>query len=181
MSGDIVHDQATDDLSTWGIERLEAHAAVLGHGQWALEAIRELAQSRVYQAGEERHARLRWAKLSLAANRRFHDEFPWHRARMLDQDFMLRTWVIEHLGPDEADADWDPEALAADTLAALSLDPEQAASRSASWRTLPAEQIGELRRHKNLTRHLGRLIGFLHPGPVKDQLTGWQEIRGRLP
>ncbi|MFC0532050.1 hypothetical protein [Phytohabitans kaempferiae] len=62
---------------------------------------------------------------------------------MLAHNFALRTWIIEHLGPD-TDPDWDPESLAADTLAALTLDPTQLArypqagatsrsSRSASY------------------------------------------------
>jgi hypothetical protein len=37
---------------------------------------------------------------------------------MLSQDFALRTWVIEHIGPG-ADPTCDPDAVAADTIAAL--------------------------------------------------------------
>ena len=96
------------------------------------------------------------------------------------QEFALRTWVIEHLGPD-ADPDWNPEALADDTLAALSLDPHQAESTAAHWRDLPREQIGALRRHKNLTAHVDRLIPNLQPGPAKDRLTTWASTRHQLP
>jgi hypothetical protein len=99
---------------------------------------------------------------------------------MLSQNFMLRVWVIEHLGPD-VDADWNPESLAADTLAALTLEPGQACALSASWRTMPIEEIGELRRYRNLTAHIGRLISYVRAGPTKDQLLAWHAIRERLP
>jgi hypothetical protein len=99
----------------------------------------------------------------------------------LQNNFMLRTWIIEHLGADEGDADWDPHALAADTLAALTLEPGQARAAAASWPTLPIEQIAELRRHKNMTTHLDRLIGYLRAGPVKEQLVIWREVREHLP
>jgi hypothetical protein len=101
----------------------------------------------------------------------------------------LRTWVIRHLSPDSTDTDWNPEALAADTLAALTLEPGQASAIAASWRKLPIEQIRELpigqirelHRHKVLTLHLGHLIGYLPPGLARDQLTAWHEVREHLP
>lgn len=181
MSGGIVHDQPAGDFSTWSIERLEAHAATLPHGDGTLETIRVLAQSRAYQLDEDRHARLRWAKLSLHANERGHNDSPADRARMLSNNFMLRTWIIGHLGPDSTDTDWNPEALADETLAALTMEPGQAVTIAASWRELPIEQIRELRHHKTLTLHLGHLIGYLPPGPVTDQLMAWNEARGHLP
>jgi hypothetical protein len=52
---------------------------------------------------------------------------------------------------------------------------------STHWRDLPTEQIGELRRHKNLTAHLDRLVGCLQAGPVKERLTTWLGVREQLP
>ncbi|MFJ8085383.1 hypothetical protein ACIQ6Y_32975 [Streptomyces sp. NPDC096205] len=46
---------------------------------------------------------------------------------MAHQDFMLRMWMIDQLGPDDGDRDWCPEALASDTLDALTFSPAQAA------------------------------------------------------
>jgi len=181
LSGDTVSDLPDGDLSAWTIERLEAHAAALAPGSKALETVRVLAQSHAYRSGEDPHARLRWARLSLDANRRAHGSGAWDRARMLSHDFMLRTWIIGHLGPDDADPNWSPEALAADTLAALTLDPGQAGTVPKSWHELPVEQIGELRRHKTLTAHLDTLIGYLQPGPARDQLSVWNQVRVRLP
>lgn len=181
MSGDTVNDQPNGEFGTWSIERLEAHAATLARGSKGLETVRVLAQSHACQPDEDPHARLRWAKLSLAANRRAHGDSSWDQARMLSQAFMLRTWVIEHLGPDDGDTDWNPETLAADTLAALALDPSQAAAVSKSWDVLPVEQIAELRRHKLLTTHLDRLVCYLQPGPARGQLSAWSQVRGRLP
>ena len=39
---------------------------------------------------------------------------------------MLRMWVIDRLGPVPTCPDWSPDALAADTLGALTLTPAQA-------------------------------------------------------
>jgi hypothetical protein len=171
--------QPIPDISSWNIEDVEVRMAELPHGL-ELERIRELAQSHVYQPTESREARLRWAKLSLAANRRFHGGDPRAQTRMHCQEFRLRAWVIEHLGQD-ADPDWNPEALAEDTLAALSLRPDQAEAITVNWRELPIEQIGLLRRHKNLTGHLDGLVPGLQPGPIKDQLAAWASVRSHLP
>ena len=75
----------------------------------------------------------------------------------------------------------NPEALATDTLAALTVDPEDARAMSASWRDLPIEQIAELRRHKNLTAHLDRLVGLLPPGLTRERVATWVEVRKLLP
>ncbi|MGW5349749.1 hypothetical protein ACWERV_04405 [Streptomyces sp. NPDC004031] len=178
LSDDSEREQPPRELSAWTVDRLEALTATRqGRG---LELIRTVAQSHAYQSDESRSARLRWARLSLAANERLPGGTPWEDTRKACQDFALRTWVIGHLGPG-SDRDWDPGALAADTLAALALDPDQALVRSAHWRTLPLEEIGELRRHKNLTAHLDRLMGFVPEGPTKDRLVAWADVRGHLP
>ncbi|WP_369021326.1 hypothetical protein ABZ326_33290 [Streptomyces californicus] len=100
---------------------------------------------------------------------------------MAQQDFMLRMWVIDRLGPDDTDPDWSPEALASDTLDALSFTPPQAAALAEGWRDLPTGQIRELRRHRNLTAHLESLVGYLAPGPVRERLVTWTATRPLLP
>lgn len=177
MNADVGAGGPIRALDSWTIERLEAFAAT-AHGE-ELEQIRVIAQSHVYQSDGPRHVRLRWAKLSLRANERLHgDDGPWDHARTASQAFALRTWVIEHLG---SDPDWNPEILATDTLAALTIDPDDARTISARWRDLPIEQIGELRRHKNLTAHVNRLVDLLPAGPAKDRLVVWAEVRRLLP
>lgn len=166
-------------MNTLTIEQVESHAAAALSGR-ELEGIRELAQSRARQPDESRETRLRWAALALDANRRSQSDRPWDLARMRCQDFMLRTWIIEHLGPG-SDPAWDPQVLAADTLAALTLGPAQAEALAADWRNLPSERIRELRHHKNLTGHLDRLIGNLEPGGIKECLTIWIKVRKNLP
>ncbi|MEY9873270.1 hypothetical protein ABH931_002752 [Streptacidiphilus sp. MAP12-33] len=167
------------DHGPGSIESVETHMARIPSKQ-ELEQIREVAQSHAYRSEEPRGDRLRWAKLSLAANKRFHGDDPQAQARMRQQELMLRTWIIEHLGPD-ADSDWNPQALAEDTLAALTLEPGEAEAASADWRELPIEQIRLLRHHKNLTGHVDRLIPRLEPGQIKDQLAKWASVRAHLP
>ncbi|MEU8662263.1 hypothetical protein [Actinoplanes philippinensis] len=178
MNEDADRGRPIEDLDSWTIEHLEAFAAAQDGEE--LEQVRVVAQSHVYWSDEPRPARLRWAKLSLRASERLHGDGPWDHARMVSQAFALRTWVIEHLGSDE-DPDWNPEVLAADTLAALTVDPQHARTISAGWRDLPIEQIGELRRQKNITAHLDRLVNILEAGPAKDRLVIWVEVRQRLP
>lgn len=181
MSDDADRNQLIPDLSTWTIDQFESHIAIL-EGRRELEQVRVVAQSNAYQTGESRDVRRRWATLSLTVNAQLRGDDPWDRARQWHQNFTLRAWIIEHLGPDEGpEGDWDPEALAADTLAVLSLDPDQAATMSTHWRDLPIEQIGELRRHRDLTAHLDKLVGYLQAGPAKERLTTWLGVREQLP
>jgi hypothetical protein len=181
VSGGADHQEPVMNISTWTIERLEAYAATQQRGQEP-ERIREVGQAHAHRSKEPKHVRLRWAKVSLDANARLHgnSSSPWERARMARQNFALRTWIIEHLGPD-ADPDWDPDTLAADTLAALTLDPSQASAAAANWPDLPLKQADELRRHKYLTSHLPTLITHLQPGPARDQLASWIQVREHLP
>lgn len=168
------------NMSAWPIERLWAFAADAHHGE-QLEAVRVIAQEHVYSADQPREVRLEWAKLSLLANRRMRGQGPADSARQVVQAFMLRAWVIDHLGPDNEDPDWSPDRLAADTLHALALTPPAAADLAANWRELAVEQIRELRRHKNLTAHLELLTGHLQPSSTRDQLLCWASTRQLLP
>lgn len=178
MNRHAEHEPISEDLSTWSVDQFESHTVNLD-GR-ALEGARVVAQFHAHQADQPRETRLRWAALFLDANKRGHSDGPWDQARMRSQDFMFRIWIIDHLGPGP-DPAWNPEILAADTLAALTLDPAQARALAADWRSLPIEHIGELRRHKNLTAHLDQLIKHLPPGPTRERLTAWLNVRAQLP
>lgn len=140
-----------------------------------------VAQAHLYDAAGDRAARLRWAGLSLEANRRLHDGSPWQQSRILSQEFALRMWVIAHLGGADCERAWDPQHLAADTLAVLPPDTAESQALATRWRELSAERIGELRRLKNLTAHVGRLLPELEPGPLGERLAAWAAVRERLP
>lgn len=151
------------------------------HSHIQLESVRTVAQQHAYDTGRPRAERRHWAELALLANSRMRGTGRAGSARELQQDFMLRTWVIDHLGPTDEASDWNPEALGADTLAALTFSPSEAAALAGDWRGLPFEQIRALRRHKNLTAHVERLTGYLRPGPTRDRLLPWIEARRVLP
>ncbi|GHH25361.1 hypothetical protein [Streptomyces lanatus] len=167
------------DLSTWTIECLHQFAQDARGRQ--LEVVRVVAQGHAHRADEPSEARRQWARLSLQANRRLHGDSVWDQARAAHQDFMLRMWLIDKLGPDTEDHDFSPEALAVDTVTALALTPGEAHALAGHWRDLAVEQIGELRRHRNLTAHVDRLVCHLQPGPIRDRLLAWTEIRRDLP
>lgn len=169
------------ELSTWPIHKVRAFADNPDHQGQPLEAVREVAQAHAYQHDDSRQSRLEWAKLSLHINDLMHGDDPWQKARRAIQNFMLRTWIIENLGADPVDADWDPDTLANDTLAALSLDPEKARDLAQNWRELPADRIGELRRHKNMTGHLPTLSRHVQPSQTRDCLLRWIQVRTQLP
>ncbi|MGW7267759.1 hypothetical protein [Streptomyces sp. NPDC054842] len=174
---DAADGDANHHIATWTVERLEVFTARTRGPH--LEAVRVLAQAYAYRDDEPRETRLRWARLALLANERLDGDGPWDKARAAQQDFMLRMYIIDEVGPGEGA--WSPEELAADTDSALPSSPVEARALAAHWRDLPIERIGELRRLKNLTSHLGRLLPHLHPGPVRDRLSAWAETRRHLP
>ena len=186
MSCDAVREEPGHDLSTWTLDQLQTFIQNTCD-QW-LETARLAALGHAHNSSHPQETRRQWAKLSLFANRRMLSTGKGHAyarrataARVAHHEFMLRMWVIERLGPDDTDPDWNPEALASDTLDALSFTPAQAAALSDGWRDLAIEQIRELRWHKNLTAHVERLVGYLAPGPVHDQLLTWPATRQFLP
>lgn len=179
LSSDADREEAGRDLSTWPLHQLQTFIRG-AHGRH-LETARVAAQGHAYNSSHPQETRRQWAKLSLLANRRMLDNADGHSGRATQQDLMLRTWVIDQLGPDNTDPDWSPEALASDTLDALTFTPTQAAGLAKGWRDLPIEQIHELRRHKNLTAHLETLVGYLAPDPVRERLVAWTATRTLLP
>ncbi|MEV6398874.1 hypothetical protein AB0M39_29510 [Streptomyces sp. NPDC051907] len=178
MSTHRDREEPSSDISTWTLERLRAFAAVAQDQD--LEAVRCVAQTRAGCSDQPREVRLEWAKLALQASWSRHVEGPWARARAAQHCFMLRTRMIDELGPDD-DPDWSPQRLAADTVAELTLSPAAARALAEHWRDLPIERIGELRRHKNMTAHLDTLLDHLRPGPTRDHLHLWRETRRHLP
>ncbi|HEY9327528.1 MAG TPA: hypothetical protein VIS09_04720 [Streptomyces sp.] len=176
---DIYNDQPVRDLGAGAVDRLE-EALATARDCHELERIRVIAQSRAYRCGDPDGARLRWAKLSLKANARLPGGTSWNDARKNCQNFALRPWIIQHVGPG-TDPDWAPEALAADTLAALTLAPGRGRSLSTGRHDLPAERISELRRHKNMTAHVDQLVHLVPSGPTKDRLSSWIDVRKHLP
>ena len=179
MRSDTCQDEPGRDVSTWTFDQLKTFIHDAPNQQ--LETARVAAQGHAYDSSHPREARRQWAKLSLLANRRMLRNAEGRSARVAQQDFTLRMWVIDRLGPDDTDPDWSPEALASDTLDTLTFTPTQAAGLAEGWRDLPIEHIRELRWHKNLTAHLESLVGHLAPGPVRERLVTWTATRPLLP
>lgn len=160
------------DLSTWTIDRLEHYMATLTDGR-ELDRARWVAHEHACRPGEYRgDVRRRWAKLASAADVGLPGDNLWDLDRRAQLGFSLRMWIIEQFGPD-GDRFWDTDALAADTLAALTLDADQATAMAANWRDLQREQIRDLYRHRDLTCHVDQLVGHLQAGLVRERLIGW--------
>ncbi|MGW4873712.1 hypothetical protein [Streptomyces chartreusis] len=179
MSSDTDREDPGRDPSTCTLDQLQAFIQNASCQQ--LETARTAAQGHAYDSAHPQEARRQWATLSLLANRLMRAESEGQLTRVTQQDFMLRMWVIDTLGPDDTDPDWSPDALAADTLNALTLTPAQAAALANGWPDLAIEQIRRLRWHKNLTAHLEALLGYLSPGRTRDQLLAWTSTHRKLP
>ncbi|WP_329403404.1 hypothetical protein OG523_03555 [Streptomyces virginiae] len=146
-----------------------------------MELIREVTLSRAEDCHLTPEVRKQWAKLSLRVNARMHGDEPWQQARMAMHDAALRTRMIEQLGADANDPDWDPAEVVADVLGAVTPAPAEAHALCAGWQALPIEQIGALRRIKNVTASLARLVDHLQPGPLHAQAQEWVTLRQLLP
>ncbi|MBO0657227.1 hypothetical protein J1792_32295 [Streptomyces triculaminicus] len=142
MSSDADREEPSRALSTWPMERLWAFA-LEAQGQ-ELEAARVIAQAHADRCEEPQETRRQWAKLSLQVNQLLPSDTQWDRARLAQQNFILRMWVIDQLGPDDEDPDWNPERLAADTAAVFTLAPSDTRALAGHWRSLAIDQIGEL-------------------------------------
>ncbi|WP_157856205.1 hypothetical protein [Actinacidiphila yeochonensis] len=105
----------------------------------------------------------------------------WQRTRRAGNGSRLRAFVIERLGPDRGDPDWDPDLLAADILAALTLTPARTRDLSGRLRALPTDRLGALRRARNATAPLQRLFRHLRPDPTRDQARERLAVRDLLP
>ncbi|MET7749056.1 hypothetical protein [Micromonospora sp. NPDC005367] len=77
--------------------------------------------------------------------------------------------------------DWDRSALLRNVLAAVTLTPARAAELAERWRTLAAEQILLLRRHKHLVRPLAALVDQLPAGPDTERVRTWLAMLPKLP
>ncbi|MFE5937198.1 hypothetical protein ACFQ69_17625 [Streptomyces sp. NPDC056470] len=94
-----------------------------------MEQIRVVALSSAEDGRLPAGLRKQWAKLSLQVNARMHGDGLWDQARMAMHNFSLRTRMIEELGPDPGDSDWDAAAIASGIVSAVILTPEQARER----------------------------------------------------
>ncbi|MFE6554090.1 hypothetical protein ACFVHS_37700 [Streptomyces sp. NPDC057746] len=90
-------------MSTWTLDQLQMFIRD-ARGQ-QLETARVAAQGQAYNPSHPQEARRQWAKLSLLANRRMLEHADGASAGVAQQDFMLRMWVIDQLGPDDTDSD----------------------------------------------------------------------------
>ncbi|MFC8823750.1 hypothetical protein ACFT9I_00115 [Streptomyces sp. NPDC057137] len=171
----------TGGRSRNSLEEVRERADRAGADGQEMEHLHEVALSRAQDGRLPAESRKQWAKLSLRINTRMHGDGPWDRARMTAHNGRLRTMVIEELGPDPDDADWDPAAVVSDIVSAATLTPPQARDLSVRWQERPIEQIGLLRRAKNVTAPLERLQHHLRPGPLHDLALEWLSVRKHLP
>ena len=181
MDGVSPQNRPIGDISVWAFEQVQAWANQSDHHGQELERIREVT---VFHAQDEHldpEDRKRWAKLSLQINARMNGDDSWQQAGTATNNFGLRALIIDRLGPDPHDPDWNPYRVAAEILGSLTMTPSHARDLSDHWHTLSIDQMGELRRIKNVTAPLKQLLRHVQPGPICDKAQEWLAIRGLLP
>ncbi|MFF4773352.1 hypothetical protein [Microtetraspora fusca] len=94
--------------------------------------------------------------------------------------FHLRAGLIDDLGPTGSSL-WNPDALAADILAALPLRRERAATWAANWQQRPRSEILTLRQCKSLLAPAQSIRGYLSKTPTTTELDEWLGLREQLP
>jgi hypothetical protein len=181
MDGVSPSNRPGGDISVWAFEQVQAWAHRSDHHGQELECLRVVTVSHAQDEHLDPDDRKRWAKLSLQVNARMNGNDPWQQTRAATNDFGLRTLIIDRLGPDTRDPDWDPDRVAAEILGSLTMTPSYARELSDRRQTLSIEQMGELRRIKNITAPLKQLLRHLQLGPVCDQAREWVATRGLLP
>jgi hypothetical protein len=173
--------EPTSDISAWTIEQVQASADRTDQRGQELEILRAVT---VFHAQDDRlepEDRKRWAKLSLQINARMHGDGPWEQTRMVTQNFRLRTLIIDRLGPDPQDPDWNPDLVASEILAAITLTSAQVRELSERWKTRSMDQIGELRRLKSTVAPLQQLLRHIQSRQLYDQAQEWLAVRELRP
>ncbi|MEU7885657.1 hypothetical protein AB0B54_09170 [Microbispora bryophytorum] len=142
-------------LSVWELNSFYAHQPEQGEGQ------RVWAETAMYAIGRAEAAGL---DTTSANARRFY----------------LRAGLINDLGPMGSSL-WNPDALAADILAALPLQLEQATEWATNWQQRPRTEILALRRCKNLLGSAQYIRDYLSTTPTARRLDQWLTLREQLP
>ncbi|WP_446038882.1 hypothetical protein [Streptomyces sp. SID1121] len=125
--------------------------------------------------------RKRWAKVALRVDARASADGPQERARVVVNNSSLRTFVIDRLGPDPEDPDWDPVRVVEYVLASVTLTAARVRELGPGWRRLDIERVRELRRIKNAVGSFPLLVRHLPAGALRDQAVEWLVIREVLP
>ncbi len=139
---------------------------------WELNSL----YARQPEQGDGRHM---WAETAMYALARAEDAGLDAVAANMSR-FHLRAWMIVNLGPTDSPL-VNPDALAADILAALPLRREDAAEWAPGWRRRSHAEILALRQCKNLLAPAQVIRHRLSAGPTVRVLDQWLDLRERLP
>ncbi|MFJ2058720.1 hypothetical protein ACIOMM_22605 [Streptomyces sp. NPDC087908] len=149
------------------------------------EQLRDLAVGGMQRRDLPTEVRLRWGRLALSAISWKYRTGP---SQMMTADSArVRAYMIKEFGDSETDLARNLTALCSDVLRDLGMPLETAARLAAGWRTLPREQMLQLRRIKNLLTPLLLLQPHLKRGepegknPALQNVRAWLELIPELP
>lgn len=172
-------------MSRRSIEELEQVAARAGHGNtdrqlW--ETLRELAVGRMEDARLPTEMRLRWAHLALAAIQRKTEASETDRKAALTDEAYVRVNAIRSFGATQDRGLRDPADLCEAVFREIGRTPDELRTDAVHWRTLPRQEVLQLRRVKNLLTPL-RCVEGLFPmsDPLHGKLSAWLSLIPDLP
>jgi hypothetical protein len=163
---------------TW-LRTLDDASAPCDINWWLRTAVRP--QQRAHDGSLPNFERREWAELYLSlirASERFAGLSNWDAAASTGN---LRSLLIAQLGSLPDHPVWDVAALVRDTLATLTLTPDEARSLAQDWPRLPTDQMRLLRNHKNVLAPLELVIDQAPAGPDTETARVWLRLRRDLP
>jgi hypothetical protein len=173
------------DMTGWTPNRVREWAARLDGSRaprsinWWLRVRWTTPQQHAYNETLPDEARREWAEVFLLfvdCMERFTTYDRWNAA--LDR-FNMRALLIRHLGQVDGSATWNADALKHDVLAMLTLSPTR--EQAGRWRSLPEDQILNLRHHKSVLLTLASVARLLDPCEDADVVREWLALRPDLP
>lgn len=168
------------NVGLWTFEQVKAWAHRPEHSLQELERIREVTAKHAYRDPVGPEAVKQWAKLSLLVNARMGGYGGHWRLRAAFRDARLRLRIIDRLGTDPTDPDWDLQALAADILARMSLTPDQARALAAENVLLTGIRRAEFDHTRAMVNLLDKVLPDLEPGEVRDCAIEWVDVKAQL-
>jgi hypothetical protein len=145
------------------------------------ETLRTVCVSGMQQEGLPEGERIRWARSALAVIDLQHKASDDPR-REAANAAAARAYVIRYLGQAGQDDIGNPTELARYVLAHIHEAREDVASIAPDWRSLPKDQIRELRRIKNLLAPLKGIEEMLDTGdPAEQEALRWLVLLPDLP
>ncbi|MGW7431120.1 hypothetical protein ACWGIN_16375 [Streptomyces sp. NPDC054861] len=144
------------------------------------EQLRDVAVGRMQRRDLVDEIRLRWGRVALSAiSRKSRKESP---QQAMAAAAHVRAYMITEFGVSDVDLARNLSALCTDILRELEMPLQVATRLAGEWRTLPREQMLQLRRIKNMLTPVLPLVALFEGNdPAVLDIRTWLELIPSLP